>query len=88
MRKDGVTADELKLAKNSLLSAAIYARDSLRTAPNVIGRALTTGRTLDDVENWPDRIAEVTIDDVNSAVRKLLRDEASVTSILLPDRSS
>ena len=88
VRKDGVTADELKLAKNSLLSAAVYARDSLRTAPNVIGRALTTGRTLDDVENWPDRIAEVTIDDVNRAARELLRDEASVISILLPDRSS
>ena len=88
VRENGVTPDELELAKNSLLSAAIYARDSLRTAPNVIGRALTTGRTIEEVETWPDQIRAVTIDQVNKAARDLLRDEASVTSILTPDPSS
>jgi zinc protease len=83
--KDGVTKDELELARNSLLSSAIYARDSLRTGPNVIGRALTTGRTLEDVEQWPDRIAAITLEDVNRAAREVLRDESSVTAILLPD---
>lgn len=84
VQKDGVTEDELKLARNSLLSSAIYARDSLRTGPNVIGRALTTGHTLDDVEQWPDRIAAVTRDDVNRVAREALRDQASVTATLFP----
>lgn len=88
LKKDGVTADEMSLAKNSLLSSAVYARDSLRTAPNVIGRALTTGSTIEDVESWPDSISAITLEDVNRMAREILRDEASVTSILLPDPTS
>ena len=40
----GVTAEEVARAKTSLQSSSIYARDSLRTAPNVIGRALDDRR--------------------------------------------
>lgn len=88
VRENGVTVDEFALARNSMLSAAIYARDSLRTGPNVIGRALASGRTIAEVESWPDRIRAVTLEDVNQAVRTHLHDEAAVTSILLPDSTS
>jgi zinc protease len=47
------------------------------------GVALTTGRTVADVEAWPDRIAKVTIDEVNAAARHVLKDTGSVTAILL-----
>ena len=80
--KKGVTEKELKRAVKSMVASAVYARDSLRAAPNIIGRALSTGRTIADVEAWPERIKAVTIDDVNAAARAVLRTESSVTAIL------
>jgi zinc protease len=47
------------------------------------GVALTTGRTVGDVEAWPDRIAKVTVEEVNAAARHVLKDTGSVTAILL-----
>jgi zinc protease len=85
---DGVTADEVARAKKSLLSGAIYVRDGLRAGPSIFGRALTTGRSIDHVESWPDRIATVTLEDVNAAARAVFVDKRSVTSVLLPEPSS
>ena len=67
-----------------LVSGAVYARDSLSAAPNVIGGALATGRTLEDVEAWPDRIDAVTLDQVNAAARAVLIERRSVTNTLRP----
>jgi zinc protease len=80
--KDGVSEKEIKRAVKSMVASAVYARDSLRAAPNIIGRALSTGRTIADVESWPDRIKAVTVDEVNAAARAIFRTETSVTAIL------
>ena len=85
---DGVTAEEVDRAKVRLRAAAVYARDSLGTAPRVIGTALTTGRTVADVEAWPERIEAVTVEDVNAAARAVLEGKYSVTSVLLPKPAS
>ncbi len=82
---DGVTADEVARAKRSLKAGAIYVRDSLRAGPNIFGRALTSGRTIEDVEAWPDRIGAVTAEQVNAAAKAVFREDRSVTSVLLPD---
>lgn len=82
--KDGVTAEEVDRARRAMVASAIYARDSLRAAPNIFGRALTTGRTIKDVEDWPDRIAKVTLAEVNEAARSVFDARRSVTSILRP----
>lgn len=82
--KDGVTAEEVAGAKQRLKDAAIFARDNLRTGAMSIGTALTTGRTVADVENWPDRIGAVTVADVNAAARYVFRIDRSVTGTLLP----
>lgn len=82
--QDGVTDQELALAKKAMVSSAIYARDSLRAAPNILGRALTTGRTVADVEAWPERISAVTRADVEKAARALFKSKRSVTSVLVP----
>ena len=84
----GVTADEVARAKKALLAGAVYARDSLRAGPNIFGRALTTGRTIADVESWPERIAEVTLKQVNAAARAIFVERNSVTSLLLPKGTS
>ncbi len=82
--KEGVTAEEVASAKQRLKDAAIFARDNLRTGAMSIGTALTTGRSVADVEAWPTRIAAVTDDQVNAAARYVFRIERSVTGTLLP----
>ncbi|MEE8334433.1 MAG: pitrilysin family protein [Alphaproteobacteria bacterium] len=82
--KDGVTDKEVASAKKRMSASAIYARDSLSAAPNIIGRALTTGRRIEDVESWPERIRAVTRAEVEAAARKVLVEAASVTSVLRP----
>ena len=86
--KDGVSEDEVDGAKRRLRAGAIFARDSLNTAPNIFGRALTTGRSVEDVESWPDRIGAVTVEAVNAAARAVLRENSSVTGVLLPEPTS
>lgn len=81
---DGVGADEVRRAKRRLLAGAIYARDSLRRGAVVIGTALTTGRTIADVEDWPERVRAVTLAEVNEAARAVFDLSKSVTGILLP----
>jgi len=81
----GVTEAEVAAAKQRLIAEAVYARDSLGTAPRIIGRALATGSNIEDVEAWPDRIDAVTVEDVNAAARAVIQDDSSVTGILLPE---
>jgi zinc protease len=85
---DGVSEDEVNEAVQRLKDAAIFARDSISGPSRVVGAALVTGRTIEDVESWPDRIGAVTVDAVNKAARSLLVDKATVTSILLPEKTS
>ncbi len=84
----GVTADEVERAKTRLRAAVVYARDSLQNGPRAIGEAITTGTGIDQVESWPSRIAAVTPEQVTAAARAVLREEQSVTGVLLPKPSS
>jgi zinc protease len=82
--KEGVSEHEVERAKRRMRADAVYARDSLGGAARTIGAALTSGRTVQDVETWPERIGAVTVEQVNAAARAVLRPEASVTGLLTP----
>ena len=47
--------------------------------------ALKTGHKLMYVEEWPDRIKAVTLDDVNAALRDLATNPHYILGVLLPD---
>lgn len=79
----GVTADEVARAKQVLIDRAAFAHDNLRTGAMSFGTALATGRTVADVEAWPDRIGAVTPEEVLAAARHVLKDTGSVTAVLL-----
>ncbi len=81
--KGGVTDAELKRAKNSLIAEAIYAQDSQSRLARIYGVALTTGQTVQDVQEWPKRIEGVTTEKVLEVARKYFALEQSVTGILL-----
>ncbi len=82
---NGVTADELDLAKTRLVADAVMAQDNQTTLARWYGAALATGSTVDDVRNWPDRIRAVTADQVRDAARHWLDKRRSVTGFLVKD---
>ena len=86
--KDGVTEDEVRRAKWRMQADAVYARDSLSAATQSLGSALASGRTVEDVEAWPERIGRVTVDEVNRAARAVIDDVRSVTARLLRKEGS
>jgi len=81
---EGVSADELSRAKTRMQAESVYARDSLSGAARIFGSALTTGLTVEDIERWPERMAAVTLEQVNAAARDVVRIEGSVTGVLRP----
>ena len=83
--KSGVSEKQVKRAEGRLEASAIYARDSLSTGARVLGEALATGRTAQDVEAWPERIRAVTAAEVNEVFRAVIDIGRSVTALLLPD---
>lgn len=84
----GVSHTEVAQAIKRLQRQAVFARDSLQAPGHVFGQALTTGGTIAEVEDWPQRIGAVTLRDVNAAAAKLLNGTDSVTGILLPGGDS
>jgi zinc protease len=82
---DGVTDEELERAKFGMQAMAVYSRDSLSTLARIFGVAMTSGASVEDIENWPDLVQAVTADDVADAARAVLVEKQSVTGILLPD---
>jgi len=84
----GISADEVERAKTRMRSAAIYARDSLAGPARMVGAALSNGRSLEQVQQWPDRIGEVTLDQVLEAARFVIRDDIAVTGVLMPGPTS
>lgn len=81
----GLDAKMVAAAKDRLKRSAIFARDSLMMPGYAFGMALTTGGTVADVEEWPERIDAVSVDAVNLALRDLAASPRSLVAMLLPD---
>ncbi len=85
--KDGVTDDELARAKQRLRIATVKARDGLSGPVGLVAAALASGRSLADVQAWPDRIDAVTAADIQRAAKQVFDDRHSVTGRLLVARA-
>lgn len=85
--KNGVTAAELERAKSSYLADYVYESDNQATLARRYGWNLAVGRTVADIEGWPDAISKVTLDDIKKVGAEYLDIRRSVTGYLEPDRS-
>ncbi len=85
---EGVSTAEVERVKQRLQASALYSRDSLSGVARIIGASLVTGRSLDDVQAWPERIGAVTAEEVMAVARQVLKDDAGVTAVLLPEKRS
>ena len=80
-----IRAEDLERVKTQLIAEAIYAQDNQATLARWYGGALTTGLSIDDIQNWPDRIRAVTAAEVRDAAQKWLDKKRSVTGYLIKD---
>jgi len=81
---DGITAEDVERAKARFKARLAYAKDSPMTAARTLGASLSVGMRIDDVENYPEELAKVTVDQVRDAARRLFSENSSATGILLP----
>lgn len=80
----GVNEADLARAKTRLIADAIYAQDNQTALARVYGSALTTGESVEDVQDWPNRIDAVSAENVRAACAKWLDKRRAVTGFLLP----
>ena len=84
LRDGGVTQGEIDRARSAYLAEFIYTQDSQSRMARHYGWRLATGMTVADVEAWPERLKQVTVESIRHVARKYLVDSNSVTGILVP----
>ncbi len=82
--RDGVTADEVELAKSGILDGLIFARDNVMGLARRVGNGLSIGLTVDEVTHLSDIYKSVTVAQVNAAARLVFDKRRSVTGFMLP----
>lgn len=82
-----MTAAELERAKSSYLADYVYESDNQATLARRYGWNLAVGRTVADIEGWPDAISKVTLDDIKKVAADYLDSRKTVTGYLIPDKS-
>lgn len=85
---EGLEEREVERAKQRLLDSAVFARDSVAGPAYAFGMALTAGGSVEGVEGWPERVRQVTAEQVEAALQLVIRAERSVTSVLRPEPTS
>src|SRR5665811_81354 len=85
LRDDGVTQAELDRARASQIAEFVYTSDSISRMARQYGWRLAAGMSVEDVEEWPDRLKQVTVDDIRAVARKYLVENNAVTGILTPE---
>lgn len=82
---EGVTGQELEKAKKRFLRSMIFARDEQSGMARIYGSTLTTGGSVEDIADWPERIGAVTPADVKAAAARWLDERRAVAGYLLPE---
>jgi zinc protease len=84
VRANGVTEQELKRAKSSYIADYIYENDDQASLARRYGWGLAIGRSVQQIEGWPDAISKVTAEDVKRVAGQYLDIKRSVTGYLRP----
>ncbi len=85
--KNGVTDKELERAKNNYLAEYVYESDNQATLARRYGWGVSVGRTVAQIEGWPDAISKVTLDDIKKVAAEYLDARRSVTGYLMPAKA-
>ena len=84
VKANGITQAEIDRAKAGYVAEYVYENDNQSTMARRYGWGLVVGRTIADIDAWPDRISKVTLDEVKKAAATYLDIRRSVTGTLVP----
>jgi zinc protease len=77
--EEGPDAEAFARIKTQIAASQIYSRDSLQSRARRYGEALTSGLTVQDVQDWPDILQAVTQEDVMAAADRIFDKRRAVT---------
>ncbi len=86
VKEKGVTQEELDRARNAYIAEYIYGSDSQTSLARRYGWGLVNGRSVQEIQQWPEKLKQITVEDVKQVVEKYLNLERSVTGTLLPQK--
>lgn len=76
---------DVERAKKRLVSGMEFLTDDPQTAANILGRVAVLGLDASVLDQWPEKIAAVSVEDVRAAWKKLAA-SPSVTTFLTPEK--
>ncbi|UWQ19451.1 insulinase family protein [Jannaschia sp. M317] len=79
---DGIDASQLDRIKAQVRASEIFGRDSLQGRARNYGVAITSGLTVQDVQDWPRILEAVTEEDILAAAARVFDMNRSVTGYL------
>jgi zinc protease len=80
----GVSQEEVRRAKVQLLAQLAYRRDSFFAQAMELGELESTGLSFRDADRIPEKIRDVTVDQVQNVAAKYLVDDALTVGLLDP----
>lgn len=87
IQKDGITQDQLDLAKNIIERDTYYSRESIENIATEIGYTVVTTNDTKFYGNYLCNIKKVTTDDVKRVANKYLGTNKAAISVILPKSS-
>ena len=87
IQKNGITQEQLQIAKNIIERDTYYERESISNIAGEIGYTYVTTGSTKFYEYYIDKIKKVTASDVKKAANKYLGIDKSAVSIVLPENS-
>ena len=81
-----IDTDALARIKMQIRASQIYARDDVGNLANVYGSALTSGLTVQDVQDWPKVLDSITPDEIIAAAKSVFNLDRSVTGYLMKEK--
>ena len=71
----GISKKRFEIEKKKYIYDSVYSRDGILNPAQAIGESLTIGFSLEDIENLNKKIEEVSIFDVNDALKKFQKNK-------------
>lgn len=79
---EGISEEKLNLEKKKYYFDSIYGMDGILKPAEIIGEALTIGLSLDDIENWNDKLDKINLEMVKKELKEFSKNRNFVTGNL------
>ncbi len=86
LKKKGLSPEDVEKAKQRMLVTLAYTKDHVLNGATTLAEPVIVGGSVQDVEEWPERLKAVTQALVNEAFRLIFDSKYFVTGHLLPEK--